>query len=88
MCQLSIFQSSVALVTHMLQVGPRTAWRSPDHPFRTDPSLALRGIPTLLALAAGTGTVTARISSELEAAASPAEARGVVEKFLAQSTHP
>eukprot|EP00199_Chlamydomonas_sp_CCMP681_P005328 CAMPEP_0119107148 /NCGR_PEP_ID=MMETSP1180-20130426/8489_1 /TAXON_ID=3052 ORGANISM="Chlamydomonas cf sp, Strain CCMP681" /NCGR_SAMPLE_ID=MMETSP1180 /ASSEMBLY_ACC=CAM_ASM_000741 /LENGTH=137 /DNA_ID=CAMNT_0007092593 /DNA_START=83 /DNA_END=496 /DNA_ORIENTATION=+ len=66
------------------RVGPRTLWKSPDHPFRTDPSLHLTGIPTVL-LVGSEGQELARLGPELEACKTPVEAEAVMVQFVLAS---
>lgn len=66
-----------------LQVGPRSAWRDPDHPFRQDCKLRLTGVPTLLLR--GPDGPLARLGHPLEKARTADEACALVKAFLAHA---
>jgi len=71
-----------------VNVGPRRAWREPDHPLRTLPWLRLSGVPTFVRWgrdAAGGGAILARVDRTLERAGTEAEARQVLGSFLAET---
>ena len=69
-----------------LQVGPRLVWKDPQHPFRSDKTLQVAGIPTLVHWTQeGPGL---RVSTDLEKASSPADAEAVAQAFIAKTHLP
>ena len=61
-------------------------WKDPQHPFRTDESLQVTGIPTLVQWTSeGPGQ---RISTDLERASSPADAEAIAQAFIAKTDLP
>ena len=68
-----------------LQVGPRPVWKDKQHPLRQHSALRLTGIPTVVRWhSENGGGPGARLGPELEAAATEAEADGLIAQFLAK----
>jgi len=64
-----------------VEVGQRQVWKDQSHPFRTDPSLRVTGIPTLMRWDQdGCGR---RLDAELEVAQTAKEADQLIAAFLA-----
>ncbi|GAX79605.1 hypothetical protein CEUSTIGMA_g7046.t1 [Chlamydomonas eustigma] len=66
-----------------VRVGPKAAWKSPDHPFRLDADLKLKGIPTLFHWNED-GRKGEMAGPELEASSNAEEAENVVYDFIAK----
>ncbi|KAF5832472.1 hypothetical protein DUNSADRAFT_11609 [Dunaliella salina] len=68
----------------LVRVGSRAEWKSPDHPFKTDPSLKISGVPTLVRLRPG-GSEAARLGPELESSATAEEAKQLAASFITKA---
>eukprot|EP01026_Neomeris_dumetosa_P012122 TRINITY_DN14259_c1_g1_i4.p2 TRINITY_DN14259_c1_g1~~TRINITY_DN14259_c1_g1_i4.p2 ORF type:complete len:147 (-),score=12.71 TRINITY_DN14259_c1_g1_i4:191-631(-) len=80
---LNVIRDSVAGTGGTLleiMVGDRSTWKSPEHPFRHDPTLKLSGIPTLMKWEGG--QPVARTGSDLERAQDEQQAKQVLTQFL------
>ncbi|GBF91444.1 hypothetical protein Rsub_04184 [Raphidocelis subcapitata] len=68
-------------------VGQRSDWKgNAAHPCRVDPRFKVGGVPTLVHWRGGGSGAGAKMGLELEDAASPQEAVGLVAKFIAETS--
>lgn len=65
-----------------VEVGPKVAWKSKEHPLRLDDKLKLTSIPTLMKWQ--NHTFSHRVDSELEVAADHSAAERIVQEFLSR----